>query len=61
MEPVLLVFQEGLDSGFWAGDKVRIRHRLDLMVLEVFSHLNNSGILYLQEVYRVYIDGFISI
>uniref|UniRef100_A0A8C3RFI3 Uncharacterized protein n=1 Tax=Cyanoderma ruficeps TaxID=181631 RepID=A0A8C3RFI3_9PASS len=31
-------------SGLWAGDKVGIWHRLDLMTLEVFSNLRDSGI-----------------
>lgn len=31
-------------SGLWGGDKVRIRHRLDWMILEIFPNLNNSGI-----------------
>lgn len=30
----------------WSGDKVWISKRLNLMVLEVFSNLNNSGILF---------------
>lgn len=42
--PSLEVSEESLDVALWAGDKVGITHRLDL-VLEVFSSLNNSVIL----------------
>lgn len=30
----------------WAGDKLGVGHRLDWMILEVFSNLRDSGILW---------------
>lgn len=41
--PSLEKFKE--NSVLWAGDKVRISHRLDLIILDIFSSLSDSGTL----------------